>query len=151
MGDDWMMEEEPAEVAAIVETRPGHRAMSPAEKRHELMKGIEDEILLESSSIVRDALRGRDIEPGQDKPPEEWAVADPKEAAKMLRMANYALLPKKDAPVLLDIAMSQMLGIIKARATEQSGDRTLQMTFVQVPRPAVLDELPELEVSTEDK
>lgn len=145
----WEMEPEPEPVVALVESKP--RPLTPKEKRTAMMAEVRDELLAESAAVIRDVLRGRDIEPGASTPPEEWAITDPVEAAKALRMANASWMPKKDAPILIDVAMQQFIGITKAMATEQAAPKHLNMTFVTMPKPPEADELPALEVGEEEK
>lgn len=112
-----------------------------------LIKSIEDELLLEVSTIVRDAMCFRDIEPNAEFAPAEWyqSMVDKigdgpakDEAAKRFRMAKAAWMNSKEAPVGLKLAQNTMIGIIKARATEDQAPRPLNVAVQIVQAPAQL-------------
>lgn len=112
-----------------------------------LIRSIEDEMLLEASTIVRDAMKWRDIEPSSVDAPTEWyqelkeRLGDgpaKDEAIKRFRVAKAAWMSSKDAPIGLKLATQVMVGIVKARATEDQAPRPLNVAVQIVQMPAQL-------------
>ena len=120
--------------AEIVPARPS--GITRAELKEIELRGIEDDILCETSAIIRDVTRFRDIDPDSEAPPPEWiAEHGADEAKKRFRLAKVGWSPKKDAPVGIEVARSVMVGIVKARATEKKGPSTLNVAFVKMTSP----------------
>jgi hypothetical protein len=124
---------EPVESLAVTPTRQ----LSAKEQRQEALQAVEEEILVESLSIVENALSFQDIEPGTQTPPPDWVERLGVEGAqKRLRMANAAWMSNKDAPMGLQLARATAVGIIKARSSEKQGNRTLNVVQINMPAPA---------------
>lgn len=104
-------------------------------ERMDRLRALEDQLLEQSLTIVKDTMHFRDIEPGTTEPPAEWVDADQDDQTKRLRVANAAWLSKKDAPVGLALAKEVSIGIIKARATEKSGPKVLNLNVVNMSAP----------------
>lgn len=126
-----MAEEEVEVVGAPIER-------SAAELRIEKIRRIEDELLSENMAIMRDVAKFREIEPGATAPPEIWLDEfGAEEAWRRFRVAQAGWMSAKEAPVAIAVAKSVTLGIIKARSAEKAGNRTLNVSFIQMPAPTV--------------
>jgi len=101
--------------------------------KREKFRLIEDDILEQSMTVVKDAAFFREIDPGQTKPPQHWIdELGYEEAIKRLRVANAAWLGRKEAPYGLAMAQATMTAIVKARTTEKTNDRPLNMQVMMV-------------------
>jgi hypothetical protein len=114
------------------------RRVSAAEIRAEKLRGIEDEMLQKSMSIINDSLHFADVDFSQENPkvPDEWMEElkdDTVAVERRMRIAKYAMLSAKNAPIGLVMANRFAVGVIKARATEKVGNRTLNVAVVQLP------------------
>lgn len=142
LGDDWeFLPEETGPLALS----PDHE-IAPKRERLERLRDLEDQLLERALTGLSDGLYFRDIQPGQREPPPDWQDMDPDEAQKRLRMANAAWMNKREAPVGLDLCKQVAVGIIKARATEKSAPKTLNVQVVQMSAP-----LPRFEVIDMDE
>ncbi len=118
--------------------------LTTADGRREKLRELEDELLTQSLGVVGAAMDFAEIDPKKPKEmPEVWKDLPPEEAIKKLRIAQYALLPKKEAPTALDIATKLGVSIIKARAVEKAGPRDIAIDTIQIVAP---QQYPELEV-----
>lgn len=70
--------------------------------------------------------------------PLEWLALTDEAKARKIRLAKYGCLPSSDIPHGAKLAHSTLVGIIKARATEKSGSKTLNIEVSQFPAPAPL-------------
>ena len=70
--------------------------------------------------------------------PIEWSLLTPSEKARKIRLAKYGCLPSADIPHGAKMAHQTLVGIIKARATENSGTRILNLEVSTFPAPAPL-------------
>lgn len=107
----------------------------------ETLKTIEDEVLAESISIVKDCLNFADLGFDQeDNPitPESWDALPFEEKERKLRLARATWMPAGDVPFGIKLAHASMMGIIKARATKESGTKTLNIEYASFPAPAPL-------------
>jgi len=140
--------DEPEPITAeIVPAPPKH--ISRKERVEERLAELEASIYEDSLQTVDDILKFADVEPEQlkegERPPEVWVEKLGLEGAKRrLRVAKYALLPKKDAPVGISVACNLVAAISNARAKTQQGPKTLNVQFVQISAP--LPVFPEIEV-----
>lgn len=140
---DTDVEDEAATVMSVPESRAEIvRKVDPVstsltEEKFAEIRAIEDEILAESSLVIRDALRFREIEPDADGPPEVWVdEVGEEEAMRRFRMAKAAHMNAKQAPVGFSLAKATMVGITKARAAAGAGVRTLNVgVSVVMPAP----------------
>ena len=122
------------------------RPLSTEERMAERLHDVESEIFLASMTTVRDGLRFRDIDPSAVSPPRAWIdEIGEEEAWRRFRMAIAAWQPGKNAPAGLSMAKDIMVGIAKARASEKSSDRPLNVA-VQVAVPMSVYKYPTREV-----
>lgn len=124
--------------------------MTIEQVREQTMKSLEAELFLESMQIVSDMNKFREIDPGQEEPPEAWTAELGYKAAKeRLRSANAGWMSKKEAPIAVQVAQAVVIGISRSRATEKTGPRTLNVQVVQMSAP--LPQFPELLLSEGEK
>lgn len=125
---DFLEDPEEAHVAELV----GPPKVKPTAGM--TIRAVEEELLQETNTVVSAALDFAKIDPESDSPPSEWVERHGLEkATERFRTAKYALMSAKDAPVGLKIATQVHGGIIKARATEKSGTRIMNVTLVEMP------------------
>ena len=124
-----MSKDEIQHVTAEVLEAPAPRVLSKAEKRQEQLRTIEDDMLSDGLNLVSGAIDITALDP--DNPelmPEGWkelyGIAG---AKKRLRAATYGLMSAKEAPIALKMATQIVTGIIKARAAEKAGTRSLNI------------------------
>lgn len=104
------------------------------EERLKAIRGLENELLEECVSVSRDTLRAKEIDINAEGPPDEWiAEMGLERATEAFRCAQAGWSTKKNAPIFVQIAASLGVGIMKSRATEKTGTRVLNATFVQFP------------------
>lgn len=72
--------------------------------------------------------------------PFEWGLLSPSEKARKIRLARYGCLPSADVPHGAKVAHATAMGIIKARATEKSGTKILNLEVSAFPAPAPITE-----------
>lgn len=72
----------------------------------------------------------------EDSIPFEWGLLSPAEKARKIRLAKYNCLPSQDVPHGVKTAHATAMAIIKARATENSGTRVLNLEVSTFPAPA---------------
>lgn len=115
------------------------------------LKSIENELLEECEKVVYSAVTHTfDIEVGPDgtvDTPHEWTeeleeCVDEEDRQKKLReldrrkrIAKYALMPPKEAPVALQIAAKALGGMQKAKAMSGAAPRELNLTLVSFSAP----------------
>lgn len=147
MGLDLTDFEPPVVEGEIVE-KPARPAQAIAKNQARRLRSLEDDLLLEATQVIQGAnyfykLSDEDIK--NDSPPPGWVKELGEEAAKeRFRLAKYALMSAKDAPVGMKMALQVQGSITKARATEKMGSRVMNVQIVRMPE-AIVD-YPELEV-----
>ncbi len=131
--DDGWFEAEPVAALAPKEARK----LTKAERRQEKLRSIEDELLEESMSIIAGTLAFGEVDPEHpDDIPKGWLDhMTEEEATKKLRMAKYGLMSAKEAPVGIKVATQTGSSIIRARATEHAGPKSLSLTMVSMTSP----------------
>ncbi len=106
------------------------------------IKAIEDEILMESVDVVKGCLGFADIsfddQTGDPIIPEEWESLPQREQDKKIRLAKFALMSSNEIPHGVKMAHQTMIGIIKARATQDSGTKVLNIENATFPSPSPL-------------
>lgn len=106
---------------------------SEKDLKAERFRLIEDRILEQSMTVVADAAYFREIDPGESIPPKQWVdELGYDEAKKRLRIANAAWLGMKEAPYGLKMAQTTMTAIVKARTSEKTNERPLNMQVIVV-------------------
>lgn len=141
---DLELPEPPVVEGELVE-RP---AQAIAKTQARRLRSLEDDLLLEATETIQGAghfykISEEDIK--SDTPPAAWVNELGEERAReRFRLAKYALMSAKDAPVGLKMALQVHSSIVKARATEKAGSRVMNVQLVRMPEAIV--EYPELEV-----
>lgn len=128
------------EPASIVKSEPA--SLVPKGDR---LRDIEAEIQEEAAEVIQGALSFADINPTDTEPPHEWVKALGMERAwKRFKLAQFALLTPKEAPIGLRMAKDVMMGYARVRSKEKIGPKTLNMVVVQMT--GTLPTFPEREV-----
>jgi hypothetical protein len=100
------------------------------------LRAMEDRLLNESLSVVADALKFAHLPEDAEGPLPEWVDEVGVEAAeRRFRVAKAAQQPAAKAPMGIRLAANLAVGIIKARATEKTGDKTMNIAVIQMPAP----------------
>lgn len=111
---------------------------------------VEDDIFQESIEILHGALGFAAIDPEVDAPPQSWIDRlGYAKAMERYRLAKYALMSQKEAPVGLKMAQNVHASITKARASGNKLPARLNVMLVQMPAAQV--QYPVLDVTPEDK
>lgn len=140
MGLDWLTEDEPEEPVAeaqLVEVVDRLPAAMPAQEGLKLMR---DRMLMSSLEVMEAATAFVEVTPDDTEPPEDWVRKYGLEGARRrLRVAQYAHLPAKFAPVGLTLAPKIALGIMNIDAKLKAPPRALNLT-IQMPAPVMREE-----------
>lgn len=97
------------------------------------LREVENRVLKKSLEIVDDFLHFGDIEMGSTEVPEEWQdELGPEAAARRHRLATWAQLGAKEAPVGLKYTKEILVGIVKARATEKAEPKRLNIAITKI-------------------
>jgi hypothetical protein len=130
MGSSPLAQSQPESPVTQVISKPKRSE----DERMKAIRGLENELLEECISVSRDALRAKEIDPTAEAPPQEWIDEMGLErASEAFRCAKAGWDTKKNAPIFVQIAASLGVGIMKSRATEKTGSRTINATIVQFP------------------
>jgi len=133
------VDEQKAQLAKIL---PKKDALALQQDR---LQELQDQLLERSLSIVDSSMRFADIDPTTTEPPQAWIDELGMDGAKVrLRVAQSAWAAAKDAPVGIKVASSVLVGILKAKATEKQGPRTLNVAVVHMTAP--MPQFPEQEI-----
>lgn len=125
MSDDWLSQLDEPPAAEVL-------ARSDDDEDDEFFRDLQATLYQQAAKITEDAMSFSEIDPASDVPPDRWiALYGIEEATRKLRIARAAWMSAKEAPVGLQIAHRQVLGIMKAKATEEAAPRTLAITLVQ--------------------
>lgn len=90
---------------------------------------MEDELLENALTVVGGVCNFAHLDPEDlDKVPEGWD-------ARTHRMAKVGWVPNKEAPVAVHTSTKVLTGIIRARATEKAGPRSLNINMVSMTAP----------------
>lgn len=101
---------------------------------------ITDQLLETSGAVIRDMLAYADVDfdPAGNLTsgvPEKWDIEfanDPEGLARRIRMAKFGQMNTHDSPNANRLAVQTYCGILKARAREEAGPRTLNVAVVQL-------------------
>lgn len=106
------------------------------------LKKLENQIYEECNSVILSVVKDTfEIDPSDKELPAAWLLEIERgsltleEAQKRQRIARYALMPPKEAPVALQIAAKVLSGMYKARAMEGAGPKHLNLTMVSISAP----------------
>lgn len=150
MSNDWIeaVEDEPAATKVLV-TVP-KREMSIQEVQNERLHQMENEMLEECLEVVHSVAEFAEVDPDslEEVPADLIASVGLKAAEKIHRLRKYGLMSAKEAPVGIKIAAQMATGIMRARATEKGGNKSLNINVVQFAVP-VPDQYEEVEVDNE--
>jgi hypothetical protein len=149
-----MLRDVASELAEVVPSwlgpQPETGGLSASELRARKLERIEDELLETNLEILNDASCFAEIDADTPCPPQRW-IDELGEARAMrkFRVARAAWMSAKEAPVALSLSKSITNGIMKARAAEKQGPRTLNVALVKMVVPA--NPFPEQELLVEEK
>lgn len=119
---------EPAESQPLAKVDP-NETLADAKERD--LASVEDELFNKSSEILSGALSFADIDPENPAPPSEWLEKyGPDEAGRRFRLAKYALMSAKEAPVGIKVAESLARGIMKSRALQKAAPQALSVAYL---------------------
>lgn len=109
------------------------------------IKAAEDRVLAQSLDILEGlmdfSVLGFDSEGKVDENsiPFEWRLLSDQEKARKIRLARFGALSSADIPHGAKLAHATAMGIIKARAHEKSGPKTLNLEVSTFPTLAPLE------------
>lgn len=107
----------------------------------EAIKAAEEKLFSDALSIVQPYMKfaelGFDEVSGEvNSIPYEWEGLPQEEKQKKIRLAKAGWMNSSDTPHAVKMAHATILGIIKAKATENSGAKTLNIESITFPSPA---------------
>lgn len=127
------LDELPVAQAAPDEPIVPVRYQTAIEERDAEVRAITDEIFSQCQQTLTGALRFADMPFDAQGPLPEWIEQyGEKEAERLFRLAKSGQLSSNQAPAGLKLAAQVALGIMKARATEKGGSKTLNMVVVEI-------------------
>jgi hypothetical protein len=104
--------------------------------QHSRLQEIQDQLLQQSLEVVQDAVKFSEIDEDAQAPPDAWVEElGMDRAMARLRMARAAWRNARDAPVGIKVAASVAVGIMKARATEKTAPKVLNVALVNWANP----------------
>lgn len=115
----------------------------------ESIRAAEDKLLHQCLGIVESSLDFASLgfdEAGildETQLPAAWTFLSDEDKARKIRLAKYACLPTKDVPHGVKMAHEMLIGIIKARATENSGTKVLNLEVSTFPAPSPVTQDPD--------
>jgi hypothetical protein len=107
----------------------------------ESLKVVEDKLLHDNMEILSSVMDFAKISFGPDGQvdetniPNEWAHLSDAEIKRKLRLAQAGWMNSSEIPHAIKMAHSTVIGVIKARAHENSGDKTLNIENISFPAP----------------
>lgn len=110
------------------------------------IKAAEDRVLAQSLDVLEGLVAFSELsfdETGQvdeKSIPFEWRLLPDRELARRIRLARFGTLSSADIPHGAKLAHASAMGIIKARAHEKSGAKTLNLEVSTFPALAPLEE-----------
>lgn len=115
-------------------------------RRHEQLTSMQDELFAGSMKNIRAMSMAAEINPEDPTIPDHWIQKfGAEDATIMHRVAMAGWQNKKNAPVFLDTDKAVVLGIIRAKATEKSGPKHLNVSVVNMTAPPMM--FPEMDVT----
>jgi hypothetical protein len=130
MDDEWELGE-----TSIVPSQK--RELTREETLMEDMQTLENEMYHDHLKVMAGVAGFADLDPENiDEIPQKW-IEDmgPSEAKRKHRVAKAAWLPNKDAPIAIQTSTKVAVGIIRARATEKAGPKSLNIQMVAMTQP----------------
>lgn len=112
----------------------------------EAIKAAESKLFSDAIKVLEPFMQfgelGFDDETGEvDSVPFEWEGLPEEEKKKKIRLAKAGWMPSSDVPHGVKMAHATVLGIIKAKATEQGGTKVLNIESITFPSPAQTSEV----------
>lgn len=114
----------------------GDLAAEPLEDRDVAIEKLQDELAKEAASIVSATLAAPEMKRAADG---SWVIPDkwfetygPDGAERRAAVAAASWMNAKEAPVFIKVASSILVGMIRASADRESGNRTLNVALVQM-------------------
>lgn len=111
------------------------------ETTQDTLLAIEDKLLDDSINIVNECNEFANLgfdDDGRPVIPESWEYLAPDIKEKRIRLAKANWMPSADVPHGIKMAYATAMGIIKARATKESGSKTLNIETAIFPAPPSL-------------
>lgn len=111
----------------------------------EALKAAEDRLLEDSLDIVQSIMGFADIgldesgNPDDSQIPDAWKSLPREHLQRKIRLAKFGMLSSSDIPHGAKMAHATAIGIIKARATENSGTKILNIEAATFPAPSLAD------------
>lgn len=106
----------------------------------EMIKAAESELFNDALAVIQPYMRFAELGFGEDgevnSVPFEWEGLPEEEKMKKIRLAKAGWMPSSDTPHGVKMAHATVLGIIKAKSTEQAGTKILNIESVTFPSPA---------------
>lgn len=122
------------QAAKVVE--PAVVVEKSADPAGDVLKDIEDKLYGRAMEVVSGVLDYAEIDPESPGCPQEWIASMGREAAmKRYRMALSGNLGAKEAPAAIKAALGVVTAIARMRMKEESGPKTLAISFVQMTAP----------------
>lgn len=114
------------------------------QQQEELIQSVQDQLFSESLAVVNDTMKFREVDPTISDVTlqpnyQKWIDengGDERKVADMFRVALAGWLGAKEAPTAVKYATAIAVGIIKSKATEKAGHKTLNVGKVYVNVPA---------------
>lgn len=107
----------------------------------ESIKAAESKLFQDALEVIQPYMRfaelGFDDDTGEvDSIPFEWEGLPEEEKKKKIRLAKAGWMSSSDTPHGVKLAHATVLGIIKAKATEQTGTKILNIESITFPSPS---------------
>jgi len=119
------------------------------ETTKDTLEAIENKLLEDSIAIISDCMSFADMgfdESGNPITPESWEWLSTDDKEKRMRLAKATWMTSADVPYGIKMAHATAMGIIKSRATKESGNKTLNIETAVFPAPQSLTKTEEEDV-----
>jgi hypothetical protein len=140
------------QLEGLVKTQRSELAEESKKVSQEMLRAAEDKLFSDCLEIVETSLDFAELgfdENGQvdeSSIPDEWKRMTTREKEKRLRLAKANWMPSAEVPHGIKMAHATMMGIIKARAQQESGTKVLHIENASFPTPSPLTQYEVLEV-----
>lgn len=111
----------------------------------EALRVAEEKLFADSLAVIEPVMRFAELgfdeqgEVDMDAIPFDWECLPVQEKMKKIRLAKAGWMPSGDIPHAIKIAHATIIGIIKARAQENSGTKILNIEAATFPAPSLAD------------
>jgi hypothetical protein len=137
---------------AKVDTTPIAATKGNELDRVRQIKSFEEQILVRALEVSDSVLRFAEIEPTDTQPPEEWIrELGEKAAQERFRIAKAAWMGANEAPIGIKTSAQLAASIIKARSTEKSGPKQLNIGVVHLSAPIPTFDVVDVEPEGEER